>query len=218
MKKRILLGLGVSLLLTTQIVEANGLLGYSTAPIRSNFSFNNGVKMYAGVSAGYAMQGNACNMPFFEGSCEDGSAAWKVFGGTRINPMLGAELAYTRLGSSEKNGVIGEQGVKITNQISGYQLTGVGYLPINNIPNLEMTGKAGAMFWERESSEALGLEPATHSTDDGISPMVGLGAQYQLDQNLHVRTEWEHVFNTGSGSDHETDADNYSVGLMYSTL
>ena len=78
-------------------------------------------------------------------------------------------------------------------------------------------GKGGAMFWERDTKESLD-NARDQTTDKGISPLVGVGAQYQLNQNLHVRGEWEHIFNTGSGSEHETDANNYTVGLMYSTL
>lgn len=173
--------------------------------------------MYAGVSAGYAMQSDACNMPFFEGSCEDGSAGWKIFGGARFNPMFGTELAYTKLGTAEKKGKVGTENVYVKNEVAGYQLSGVAYLPINVVPNLELIGKGGAMFWERDTKESLD-NAGDQTADKGISPLVGIGAQYQLNQNLHVRGEWEHVFNTGSGSEHETDANNYTVGFMYSTL
>ncbi len=217
MKKLMMLSLVLGLLSATNAVQADGLFGFNTAPVNSNFSFNNGLKMYAGVSAGYAMQSDACNMPFFEGSCEDGSAGWKVFGGARFNPMFGTELAYTKLGTAEKKGQVGEENVYVKNELAGYQLSGIAYLPINVIPNLELMGKGGAMFWERDTKESLD-NARDQTTDKGISPLVGVGAQYQLNQNLHVRGEWEHIFNTGSGSEHETDANNYTVGLMYSTL
>jgi opacity protein-like surface antigen len=48
--------------------------------------------------------------------------------------------------------------------------------------------------------------------------MLGAGAQYQLNQNLYMRGEWEHSLNIGADSAYETDADTYSVGVMYSTL
>ena len=217
MKKLLYLGMVLGLFSSIQSVQADGLFGFNTVPVNSNFSFSNGIKMYAGASAGYAMQGSACNVPFFTGECDDGSMSWKVFGGARINPMFGAELAYTQLGSAEKNGSIGAQKLKVTNEVSGYQLSGVGYLPINSIPNLELMGKGGAMFWERATSESLDNR-SSQSKDKGISPLVGVGAQYQLNQNLHLRGEWEHIFNTGADSSHETDADNYTVGFMYSTL
>ena len=217
MKKFMILSLVIGLFSAAETVQAEGLFGFNTAPAHSNFSFNNGLKMYAGASAGYAMQGNACNLPFFEGSCEEGAMSWKVFGGARLNPMFGAELAYAQLGTAEKKGVIATQTAQVSNELAGYQLSGVAYLPINVVPHLELMGKGGAMFWERTTQETLNTT-SKHSTDQGISPLVGLGAQYQLNPNLHLRGEWEHVFNAGSGSDHETDADNYSLGFMYSTL
>ncbi|HPY39840.1 MAG TPA: outer membrane beta-barrel protein [Thiolinea sp.] len=217
MKKFILVGLVLGLCTAAEVAQADGLFGFNTAPVNSNFSFSNGLKMYAGASAGYAMQGNACTVPFFKGSCDDSSVSWKVFGGARLNPMFGAEVAYAKLGTAEKSGSIGNQTVQVSNEIAGYQLSGVAYLPINPIPNLELMGKGGAMFWERNTKEALNAAGA-QSTDKGVSPLLGMGAQYQINSNLHLRGEWEHVFNTGSGSDHETDADNYSVGFMYSTL
>lgn len=217
MKRLIVLSCILGLLSTAETVHAEGLFGFNTAPVNSNFSFNNGLKMYAGVSAGYAMQSDACNMPFFEGSCEHGSAGWKVFGGARFNPMFGTELAYAQLGTAEKSGQVGEENVYVKNEVAGYQLSGIAYLPINVVPNLELMGKGGAMFWERNTTESLDTA-GDQTTDQGISPLVGVGAQYQLNQNLHVRGEWEHVFNTGSGSEHETDANHYTVGLMYSTL
>lgn len=217
MKRLIVLSCILGLLSTAETVHAEGLFGFNTAPVNSNFSFNNGLKMYAGVSAGYAMQSDACNMPFFEGSCEHGSAGWKVFSGARFNPMFGTELAYAQLGTAEKSGQVGEENVYVKNEVAGYQLSGIAYLPINVVPNLELMGKGGAMFWERNTTESLDTA-GDQTTDQGISPLVGVGAQYQLNQNLHVRGEWEHVFNTGSGSEHETDANHYTVGLMYSTL
>jgi hypothetical protein len=48
--------------------------------------------------------------------------------------------------------------------------------------------------------------------------LIGGGAQFQLNNNLRVRGEWEHMFNIGSDSAYETDADLYSLGLSYSTL
>lgn len=217
MKKIVLVGILAGLMSLAETVQANGLFGFNTAPIESNMSFSNGLKMYAGASAGYASQSDACTMPFFEGSCEDGAMSWKVFGGARLNPMFGAELAYAKLGESEKKGTINGQSMNAKNEVAGYQLSGVAYLPINVVPNLELLGKGGAMFWERDTQASLGTRKE-QGTDKGISPLMGVGAQYQLNQNLHLRGEWEHIFNTGSGSDYETDADNYTLGFMYSTL
>lgn len=201
---------------TTSPAHAAGWFG-NTAAIPNNFSFNNGVKMYIGGALGYGAQGDTCNSLFFEGQCEDADLSWKAYGGIRLNPMFGAELGYVSIGEASKEGVVNTTKANRYNEIQGYQLTGVAYLPLNFLPNTEIIGKAGAMFWERDSRSMLG-DKESFSRDNGISPMMGLGAQYKLNNNLHLRGEWEHVFNTGVDSEYETDADNYSIGVMYSTL
>ncbi len=209
--------LAILLGISGSAVQAAGLFGIDTSAIESDFGFSNGLKLYAGGSLVYSTQDSSCETPFFKGSCEDDSVNGKVFGGVRFNPMFGAELAYVSQNEAEMEGVAGNQKVSGNNKISGYQATGVGYLPLQTIPNLELMGKAGVMFWERETQTVADGAKKT-SSDDGVTPMFGLGAQYQLNQNIYLRSEWEHIINTGSDSDHETDVDNYSVGLSYSTL
>ncbi|MEZ5538072.1 MAG: outer membrane beta-barrel protein [Thiolinea sp.] len=209
--------LAALLSLSASAVQAAGLFGIDTSAVESNFGFNNGVKLYVGAGLGYANQDSGCDQLFFEGSCENGAMSAKLFGGARFNPMVGAELAYSYQGEAEMDGTAGDQEVSGKNKISGYQLTGVGYLPVNSIENLEVMGKAGVMFWNRES-QLIKDGVKTSSSDDGIAPVIGLGAQYQLNKNIFLRTEWEHTFNTGADSDHETDTDNYSMGVSYSTL
>lgn len=209
--------LAILLGLSGSVVQASNLFGLDTSVIESDVGFNNGLKLYTGASLIYSTQDSSCKAPFFEGSCDDGSVNGKIFAGARFNPMFGAELAYTSQSESEMDGMVGSQKVSSTNKISGYQVTGTGYLPLQSIANLELTGKAGVMFWEREThTSADGVKKS--STDDGVTPMFGLGAQYQLNKNVYLRTEWEHIINTGYDSDYETDMDNYSVGLSYSTL
>ncbi|MEZ5448301.1 MAG: hypothetical protein R3E89_04550 [Thiolinea sp.] len=95
-------------------------------------------------------------------------------------------------------------------------MSGVDCLPLaqQGVPNLELMGKAGVTFWERNRNHNRRQQAVQN--DDGISPLLGLGAQYQLTPNTAVRGEWEHTFNTDS--DCKTDTINYSIGLLYSTL
>lgn len=184
-------------------------------PPVSGGDFMNGTKLYAGGSIGQGQQGDTCNDPFFSGSCDNKDGAWKVFGGARFNPMFGAEVAYNKLGKTQKNGTSSGQSASMANSLSGISATGVGYLPI--APNIETFGKAGALFWNRETTQTTGTK-TMDSKADGISPMVGIGAQYRLNENVYLRGEWEHMFNVGSDSAYETDTDMYSIGMSYSTL
>ncbi len=190
--------------------------GYgNTGGYPASQGFMNGTKLYAGGSIGAGIQGDICNNPFFNGSCDDKDVAWKVFGGARFDPMWGAEVAYNKLGSSTATGTTSGSSAGLDNALNGISVAGIGYLPVTD--NIEAFGKAGAIFWERETTQADNGKSST-SKADGSSPLLGGGAQYQLNDNLHLRAEWEHMFNIGSDSDYETDADLYSLGLMYSTL
>jgi opacity protein-like surface antigen len=200
-------------LLLLLLSQANGAFaddGAIAAP-----TFMNGTKLYVGGSIGASKQGDTCNDPFFNGACDDKDSAWKIFGGARINPMLGVEAAYNDLGTASKNGTSGGAPASMDNSVSGISVSGVGYVPV--APQIEAFGKAGAFLWNRETSQtANGV--STSSKADGTSPLVGGGAQYQLNENLHLRGEWEHMFGVGADSAYETDTDLYSVGLLYSTL
>lgn len=194
-----------------------GVAGQATANefFAANQGFHN-PRLYAGASVGSASQGDICNDPFFDGNCSNQDFAWKAFGGVRFNPMMGAELSYHQLGSADMGGqTSGGNSAKLENSLNGIAVTGVGYMPVT--PQIEAFGKAGAIFWERDTSKTI-AEQTENSTDDGISPVLGAGAQYQLSPNLHLRGEWEHMFNIGADSNYETDTDLYSLGVMYSTL
>jgi opacity protein-like surface antigen len=194
-----------------------GLVGSAHADdaMMQNAGFMNGPKLYVGGSLGSSQQGDTCNDPFFEGECNNKDMAWKAFGGVRVNPMVGAELSYNQMGKTSMNGKTGSSPATMENTLTGTSVAGVGYVPV--APNIEAFGKAGAIFWQRETSATAGSK-TEQSKDDGTSPLLGAGAQYQLNGNLHLRGEWEHMFNLNSDSDYETDADLYSIGLMYSTL
>lgn len=193
-----------------------GLIGTAhadNAMVGGDFSY--GPKLYVGGSAGSSKQGDTCNDPFFSGECNNEDLAWKAFGGARFNPMLGVELGYYDLGDSSMKGTTGGSVAKLDSSTTGTAVTGVGYVPLSS--QVEAFGKAGAIAWENQTSKTSGTRTEA-ATASGTSALVGGGAQFKLNSNLHVRGEWEHVFNIGADSVYETDADLYSLGLGYSTL
>lgn len=197
------------------LLPRDGQLFGKFAAYTSN-NFRNGPQLYGGGSIGSAQQDDTCHDPFFEGSCDSEDFAWKAFAGVRANPMFGAEIAYQQLGSTEVMGqTSGGQSANLQNSFTGTSVTGLAYLPV--VPRVEAFAKAGALFWERDTQKSLAGQ-RENSGDKGSSALVGTGAQYRLDQNLHLRGEWEHMFNLGADSAYETDADLYSLGLLYSTL
>lgn len=194
-----------------------GLVGSAQAgdAMMIGSDFSNGPKLYVGASAGSSKQGDTCNDPFFTGECHDQDFAWKAFGGARLNPMVGVELGYYDLGDSSMSGTTGGSTAKLESSTTGTAIAGVGYVPLTS--QIEAFGKAGAMAWDNKTSKTSGSS-TDQATATGTSALIGGGAQFQMNSNLHLRGEWEHVFNVGSDSAYETDADLYSLGLSYSTL
>ena len=160
---------------------------------------------YVGGSIG------AANLSDFE----DGTAgAGKLFAGVR-HRSIGAELGYTKFGQVEGEGKQGRLDALLDSEIDGIYAAAMGYVPV--YANTELFGKAGVMYWDSENRQSVPqIDEHSTSDDSGLSPLLGVGAQYQLNQNMHVRGEWEHVFATGSDQ-RETDADMLSIGVSLST-
>ena len=145
---------------------------YSTPTAGSDFS--NGPKMYVGGSIGTVEQDDTCNDPFFKGSCDNQDTTWKAFGGMRVNPMFGGELAYHDLGQSTLSGTTGAGSTaSLNNKATGIAASGVGYVPL--MPNAEAFGKAGALFWERESNQT-NASVSSNSSSERDAGTVGRGS------------------------------------------
>ena len=176
----------------------NYLQGWGVAPETS---------FYGGASIGMANQSN-----FDEGTSHIG----KLYGGVR-HRSIGAELGYLKLGEVEGVGDSESERLPSTirSDIGGLYAAAMGYVPIYY--KTDLIAKAGVVYWDSERSKEVALIDVNSSDNDsGLSPLLGIGAQHQLNDNMFVRGEWEHIFATGS-EDYESDADLLSVGVTYST-
>ncbi|MEZ5477208.1 MAG: outer membrane beta-barrel protein [Thiolinea sp.] len=168
----------------------SGLMCLSSAHAGGEYlqgwGFANDTRFYAGGSLGAANQND-----FDDGS----SSAGKLFGGVRYR-QIGAEVGYAKLGEVETVSTSGRLDSNLKSDTGGLYAAAVGYMPVYY--RTELIGKLGAMYWDQENSEQTDLiDEQGSSSDSGLSPLLGIGAQYQLSQNLHLRGEWEHVFAAG---------------------
>ncbi|HPY39841.1 MAG TPA: outer membrane beta-barrel protein [Thiolinea sp.] len=195
-----LLGLG---LIISSSVEAGGT--YQS----QNWGISPQTHLYGGASLGIASQGE-----FDDGQTLGG----KVYGGIRLNHMFGAELGYMSLGEAKTNTTTGRLPTELKSDMDAVYAAGVGYLPV--APHLELMGKAGLARWSQDSSKYITkTEEKSTASDNGISPLLGAGAQYRISQNMHLRGEWEHAFNAGTkDTEFETGLDLFSVGMTFSTF
>lgn len=176
---------------------------------KQNWGIAQPTHFYGGASLGLANQGE-----FEEGM----TAAGKLYGGVKLNEMFGAELGYMKLGEVESNSLEGRLATHLKSDTSALYAAGVGYMPI--APNLELMGKLGVISWSQDSSKEVTLiEERSSQSETGISPLLGVGAQYRVGQNIHLRGEWERAFSAGAAdTEFETDADLFSLGVSFSTL
>ena len=220
---------GMALLANTAF--AGGMEGYG---VPSN------VSLYAGASAGMASQEGACVADSTSTDCKDTDGGHKFFAGLRATPSrsgylatpggiipsnslptLGVEAGYIELGESTANGTAGRSGIYDTNlssDLSASYLAGVGYVPV--APNTELLGKVGAAYWKQNGSKTVPEDTSmnTTSANSGLGMLLGGGAQVQINPNLALRGEYEHVFGTAADTEYESDASLLSVGAVFSTF
>lgn len=237
MKNSISCTLAGLVLLAGTAEAGGGLEGFG---VPSNMDF------YGGGSAGMTSQGGGCSSAsatVVMGGCDDSDSGYKVFAGARLKPddpsgtlpTLGVEGGYINFGESSAQGDlyrsidrVGEPGSIIgkassSSELTGLYAAGTAFVPV--APRTELLAKAGVMHWsqkntyqqnETEDPES-GLNQSTSSSESGFGGLLGVGAQYQVTDNLSVRGEYERGFGVGSGN-HKTEPSLLSVGAVFSTL
>lgn len=150
-------------------------------------------------------------------SCNDTSTRWKVYAGLRLNRHTGLELAYADLGRATANSEVTSgkySGLKGTGRAkaSGFGLSAVGYLPMND--EFELFAKAGAFRWRNKLSYSAAGESVDFS-ESGVSFAAGVGANYFFTEEIGLRAEYEVIKGVGDKGDFSgADVHLMSVGLM----
>ena len=149
-----------------------------------------------------------------QGGFDDGSAGTgKLFAGVRYR-SVGAEVGYLKGGEAETKGDMPRDS-NFRSDLEGFSAAAVGFMPITQ--RTELLGKVGAVYWDKDNTDEVALTSVKReSGDSGLSPLIGVGAQYKLYQNMQLRGEWEHIFATGEDN-YESDADLLTVGVSMST-
>ncbi|MEX0958544.1 MAG: outer membrane beta-barrel protein [Burkholderiales bacterium] len=151
------------------------MLGMGIAPAAAQ-----GTGFYVGAGAGQTSS-DLCSDPAFAGlSCDDKDTGIKVFGGYNFLPNFGVEAAWIDLGEASVSGPGGSGKVSV----DGYQIAGVGILPIN--PQFDVFGKVGFYMWDAELTSTFG-----NASEDGTDLMFGFGGAWNFTPQLSLRAEWE---------------------------
>ena len=169
---------------------------------------------------------------------DDSGLGWKLFAGYNFNQYFGAEFAYVDLdevkagGKADIKGSIrdvnfsAEVSGELSGEINGFTFAGVGRYPVTD--QLDIFAKAGGFYWDIDlkaklsGSGDLGSVPFDRSispslSDSGISYVFGLGAEYDITENLSLRAEWERYGYDYDKNNIRTDGDVdfFSAGVVY---
>ncbi|MCX4027253.1 outer membrane beta-barrel protein [Endozoicomonas sp. SM1973] len=153
-----------------------------------------------------------------------------LFAGYRVNKYFGLEVNYSDLGrpDAEWKSPRGSEKEKVENEIKGYGIKAVGFYPINN--SFELKASVGVMKWkvEEDYSETSTVFPEfnvkSSESKKGSSLTVGLGANYNLTDNIAFGLQWERINDVGEKYDEnkndtlrfgETDIDLYTLSAQY---
>ena len=157
-----------------------------------------GPRNYIGVSGGESRFRTDCSSLF---SCDKNDTAWKVYGGSGVNDVLGVELGYTDFGKIRVNG--GD-----TKAWAGTLDLTLG-VPIGD--RFKIFAKGGGLYGQTDvDAPPSSLFDKGHKNGWGYT--YGVGAALGITRTVQVRLDWDrHNMDFVGGS---KDVDMYSAGVQ----
>jgi opacity protein-like surface antigen len=161
-----------------------------------------GTGLHMGASAAWALYD-------FSGDLDDDNfdtvdeddLGWELFVGYRFNKIVALELGYVDFGEIEgKSSTTGGAGgassesqeVDVTADAKGVFTRVVGYLPL--IDNcLDLTGSAGALFYDNDVRSTIGLLSESEG-NSGVAPTVGVGILWRVHDSILIGAGYERYF------------------------
>lgn len=175
--KKLLVGIaGASVLALSSAALAGGMDTYDGKAANDVYNYSG---FYLGAGAGYGLT----DTENFPGIHRDGFA-FNVDGGYRFNRYVAAEAGYLYFPRVK----IDFDDVNSTVHSSAVYIAGKGILPIND--SFDVFAKAGAgLTFTSASADASGLTITASSHQHPIIPIYGVGADYNINQNLAITVQ-----------------------------
>lgn len=164
---------------------------------------------------------------------DDNDQAGHIYGGLHISDGLSVEAGYVDLGDTASYHY--SDPIAVKQKTTGVTLTGVAKQRLSKSSPISAYGKAGVVRWSSEITVSSD-NPALHGlkvSEDGYSPVLGAGLQYDLNNNFSLRAGWERYYDVGEGGEIleynadgsaakantlKTDVDVISAGVNFSFL
>jgi len=170
---------------------------------------------YVGISFGQATVADFCDGG--ESSCDDSSVSFRLYGGTEINGYTSFEVGYQYMDDVEAEGYVG--GTFLTAAVNGHFVDTTLQVGLPEAGPFKIFSKAGLMLWRLNYDASASNSIASVSVSDndtGIALRTGLGASYELSEQLRLRADWDFLLDVGDedGSG-EADINIFSVGSEF---
>lgn len=166
---------------------------------------------YAGFTVGQATVDDLCDGA---ASCDDSALSFRVHGGAELNDFANLEIGYRYIDDVEASGFI--SGVAVAASVNGHFVDTTLQLGLPESGPFKVFTKAGLMFWRLnlDASASNGFQTVSVEDDEsGVSFRTGLGASYEVNNQLRLRADWDFLLNVGDDdSTGETDINVFSVG------
>ena len=151
---------------------------------------------------------------------EDTDFGFKFYGGYQFNRNFAIEAGYTDFGKFTSHSVIISGGSGTGDgEWKAYSLdvSALGILPVGD--RFSLFGRAGLSFWNLDftfTAMGPGGVGVASQSESGVSPLLGIGAKFDVTPQLALRAEIERHFSVGdSNTTGESDIDLFTVGLQY---
>ncbi|AQS36988.1 outer membrane protein/peptidoglycan-associated (lipo)protein [Shewanella psychrophila] len=161
---------------------------------------------YLGAKGGWVNYQNACEAQAVD--CDANDTAWGGFAGYQFHRNWGVEAGYDDFGQA--SAIYPETGLlnEYIGTMKGWEFSLKGNLPLTE--NLDLFGKAGTLRWDGDNTG-----PFSYSSDNGWSPMVGIGLEYKLTPSWAARVEYQYFDSVGSDQLGGSNIHFTSLGLSY---
>lgn len=151
------------------------------------------------------------------GSKGDGSGnQWRLQAGYQFNPYVAIEAGYIDMGKADYKASYAGGNAEGSVKAGGLDLAVLGIYPVTD--KFSIFGKLGLIEAKVQSKLSSGPQAGVivKDTTTQARPLLGIGASYQVLENVDLRADYDHVSDLGSASKGgKADADMVSAGLAY---
>ena len=194
----------LTLALTTSLMLASHASAnpFTTPTMNPSAPANN----YIGASVGKTSSKALCDNL---AECDESDYSYKAYSGVRLNNHVIIEAGYLKSGETLMEDKAGNRAIS---KLSGY--TGAVLATYQYNQQIEVFGKGGLLWWESEYKTA-----DSSQTNSGTNAFIGVGANYDLGDNIGIRAEWERFEGIQQNVEKQPGSvDLLSVGVTLSSL